>query len=137
MTKIFRISCRCNCCHISGLHAKKQREHRHCDQDDSPLYDVSQITVGDTNVDDLCHLQRNEHFHQYFEDDKDRSQHGLLLVFSDGFKKCLIHLFDFPPYSFLTDYTASVPILFCRSEHPPGLSLRSALPLFSGYVPGS
>ena len=137
MAKILRISCRCNCRHVSGLYTKKQRQHCHCDQDNPPLYNVAQITVRNADIDDLCHLQRDKYFHQYFKNNKNRSKKRLLPVFSDGFKKCLIHLFCFPPRSFLKYYETSATKSVCRLLHSPVGFLPAISPLSSESAPES
>ena len=100
MTKIFCISGSCHSRHISCLHTKKQSKHRHNHKNHSTLYNISQITICNTHINDLCHFQRNEHFHQYLKNYKNRCQYRLFPVFPNRFKKCLIHLQSCPPLLF-------------------------------------
>ena len=84
MSQVFGIACCCVGCHITGLYAEKQCKHCHHNQNDSSLYDVAQITLGDTDINDLGHLQGDQNFHQNLQDYQKRCQNGLLFVFPDG-----------------------------------------------------
>ena len=68
MTEVLCISCTCHRRHISRLHTEIKCKHCHNYKDHSPLHNISQISVCNSHVNDLCHFQRNEHFHQYLQD---------------------------------------------------------------------
>ena len=74
MAKIFRITSSRYGCHITGLHTKKQCQHRHCNKNYSALYNITKITIGYSNIYDLCHFQRNENLHHDLQNYEKRRQ---------------------------------------------------------------
>ena len=83
MPEILGVSGSGNRGHISGLHSEKQRQHGHDHKDHASLHDISKISAGNTDINDLRHLHGDQDLHQHFKDYKDWGQHRLFFVFPD------------------------------------------------------
>ena len=62
MAEILGISCCCHSCHIPCLYSKEQGKHCHDHKNDPSLNDITHITIGNSNINDLRHLQRDKNF---------------------------------------------------------------------------
>ena len=54
-----------NCRKVSGLYTEKQGHHCHNYKDKSSLDNISEISSCNANINNFCHFQRNQYFHQY------------------------------------------------------------------------
>ena len=70
MPQVLCVSCASSGRIGSGFYAEPERQHCHDDQNDPHLDNVRKIPVLDPNIDNLCHLKRNQHFHEDFQNDK-------------------------------------------------------------------
>ena len=84
MSQILCKTCRRYRSGPSRKSAEQEGKHCHNYQDQPCFHNITQIALGNSYVDDLCHLQRDQDFQEYFQDYKDRCLDGLFPVFPDG-----------------------------------------------------
>ena len=74
MAEVLGIACRSDRGKLPCLGSEKQRQHGHYNKQDPCLDNVAHIPLHDPDVNDVRHQKRNQHFHQYLQRDKHRSQ---------------------------------------------------------------
>ena len=72
--------------HLPRLGAKGQRQHSHDDKDDAHLYNVIHVSFHNSDVNDICHQKRDQHFQQHLQRHQNRCQERLLLVLPHRFQ---------------------------------------------------